>query len=93
MRLAAAYSLVHSCRALGTPTREYLIDVIRKLEAGWPARRLAELMPASLGRAPRLAAPDKPGKVACTAVWSAEVADNGLTEAMLALESYCSTAL
>jgi hypothetical protein len=45
VRLAAAYSLVQSCRALGIPTREYLIDVIRKLEAGWPARRLAELMP------------------------------------------------
>lgn len=45
VRLAAAYSLVQSCRALGVPTREYLIDVIRKLEAGWPARRLAELMP------------------------------------------------
>ena len=45
VRLAAAYSVVQSCRALGVPTREYLIDVIRKLEAGWPARRLAELMP------------------------------------------------
>lgn len=45
VRLAAAYSLVQSCRALGVPTRQYLIDVIRKLEAGWPARRLAELMP------------------------------------------------
>ena len=44
-RLAAAYTLVQSCRALGIPTREYLIDVIQKLEAGWPARRLAELMP------------------------------------------------
>ena len=44
-RLAAAYTLVQSCRALGVPTREYLIDVFRKLEAGWPARRLAELMP------------------------------------------------
>jgi transposase len=45
VRLAAAYTLVQSCRVLGIPTREYLIDVIRKLEAGWPARRLAELMP------------------------------------------------
>jgi len=44
-RLAAAYTLVQSCRALGIPTRDYLIDVIQKLEAGWPARRLAELMP------------------------------------------------
>jgi transposase len=45
VRLAAAYTVVQSCRALGIPTREYLIDVIRKLEAGWPARRLTELMP------------------------------------------------
>jgi transposase len=45
VRLAAAYTVVQSCRALGIPTREYLTDVIRKLEAGWPARRLAELMP------------------------------------------------
>jgi transposase len=44
-RLAAAYTLVQSCRALGLPTREYLVDVFQKLEAGWPARRLAELMP------------------------------------------------
>jgi transposase len=44
-RLAAAYSLVQSCRALGISTREYLINVVQKLEAGWPARRLAELMP------------------------------------------------
>jgi transposase len=45
VRLAAAYTLVQSCRAIGIPTRHYLVDVIRKLEAGWPARRLAELMP------------------------------------------------
>ena len=45
VRLAAAYSLVQTCRVLGIPTRDYLIDIIRKLEAGWPARRLAELMP------------------------------------------------
>jgi hypothetical protein len=44
-RLAAAYTLVQSCRALGLPTREYLVDVMQNLEAGWPARRLAELMP------------------------------------------------
>jgi transposase len=45
VRLAAAYTVVQSCRALGIPTREYLIDVIRKLEAGWPARHLSDLMP------------------------------------------------
>jgi hypothetical protein len=44
-RLAAAYTLVQSCRALGISTRDYLIDVITKLEAGWPLRRIAELVP------------------------------------------------
>lgn len=44
-RLAAAYTLVQTCRNLGVPTREYLIDVIAKLEAGWPARRLTDLLP------------------------------------------------
>ena len=44
-RLAGAYTLVQTCRAFGIPTREYLIDVITKLESGWPARRLTELLP------------------------------------------------
>jgi len=44
-RLAGAYSLVQTCRALGLSTREYLLDVIVKLEGGWPARRLTELLP------------------------------------------------
>jgi transposase len=44
-RLAAASTLVQSCRALGISTRDYLIDVIEKIAGGWPARRLAELMP------------------------------------------------
>lgn len=44
-RLAGAYSLVQTCRALGISTREYLIDVISKIEDGWPARRLTELLP------------------------------------------------
>ena len=44
-RLAAAYTLVQSCRALGISTRDYLIDVIAKIEAGWPLRRIVELVP------------------------------------------------
>ncbi len=44
-RLAAAYSLVQSCRNLGFGARDYLIDVIAKLEAGWPMRRIVELVP------------------------------------------------
>jgi transposase len=44
-RLAAAYSLVQSCRNLGFGARDYLVDVIGKLEAGWPMRRIVELVP------------------------------------------------
>lgn len=44
-RLAGAYSLVQSCRLLGISTRDYLIDVLDKLDRGWPLRRLAELVP------------------------------------------------
>jgi transposase len=44
-RLAAAYTLVQSCRLLGFPARDYLIDVLSKLDAGWPMRRIAELTP------------------------------------------------
>jgi transposase len=44
-RLATAYTLVQSCRALGISTRDYLIDVIEKIAGGWPMRRLCELVP------------------------------------------------
>ena len=44
-RLADAYTLVLSCRNLGIPVRDYLTDVITKLEADWPLRRIGELVP------------------------------------------------
>jgi transposase len=44
-RLAAAYTLVQCCRLLGFGARDYLVDVITKLEGGWPMRRIAELVP------------------------------------------------
>jgi hypothetical protein len=44
-RLAGAYTLVMSCRKLGIPVRDYLVDVITKLERGWPLRRIGELVP------------------------------------------------
>jgi len=44
-RLATAYTLVESCRRLGLPTQDYLIDVITKVEQGWPVRRISELIP------------------------------------------------
>lgn len=44
-RLAAAYTLVDNCTLLGVDPYVYLLDIIRKLEAGWPMRRLSELIP------------------------------------------------
>jgi transposase len=44
-RLAGAYTLVLSGRNVGIDIRTYLVDVIRKLESGWPMRRIAELVP------------------------------------------------
>jgi transposase len=45
-RLAAVFTLVDGCLILGIDPYVYLLDVIRKLESGWPLRRLSELMPA-----------------------------------------------
>jgi len=44
-RLAAAYTLVDNCTLLGIDPYVYLLDIISKLEAGWPMRRLSELIP------------------------------------------------
>ena len=44
-RLAAVFTLVDNCLALGIQPYVYLVDVIRKLESGWPLRRLSELTP------------------------------------------------
>jgi transposase len=44
-RLAAAFTLVDNCLALGVDPERYLVDVIEKLERGWPLRRLSELIP------------------------------------------------
>jgi len=45
-RLAAVFTLVDGCLILGIDPYVYLLDTIRKLESGWPLRRLSELMPA-----------------------------------------------
>jgi hypothetical protein len=37
--------LVQSCRNLGFGARDYLVDIIGKLETGWPLRRIVELVP------------------------------------------------
>ena len=44
-RLAIAFTLVDNCLLLGVDPFRYLVDVIGKLEAGWPMRRLSELIP------------------------------------------------
>ena len=44
-RLAAAFTLVDNCLALGVDPERYLVDVIEKLERGWPLRQLSELIP------------------------------------------------
>lgn len=44
-RLATAYALVLTCRALGIPVAEYLEDILRKIDQGWNIRQLNELMP------------------------------------------------
>jgi transposase len=43
--LAGAYTLVCSCRHLGINTREYLIDIMTKLRAGFPMRDINQLRP------------------------------------------------
>jgi transposase len=44
-RLAVAFTLVDNCLALGLDPERYLVDIIDKLERGWPLRRLSELIP------------------------------------------------
>ena len=46
-RLAIAFTLVDNCLARGIDPERYLVDVIDKLERGWPLRRLSELIPAN----------------------------------------------
>ena len=44
-RLAAAYTLVLSAKAVGVNVCEYLTDVIAKLAGGWEVARIRELVP------------------------------------------------
>lgn len=46
-RLATAFTLVDNCIILGIDTHAYLVDVINRIESGWPLKRLSELTPAS----------------------------------------------
>ena len=44
-RLAAAFTLVDNCLSLGVDPYRYLVDVIDKVERGWPMRQLSDLIP------------------------------------------------
>lgn len=44
-RLAGVYTLVCSCQNLGINTRAYLVDIITKLQAGFPLRDINRLRP------------------------------------------------
>ena len=44
-RLASAFTLVDSCLSLGIDPERYLVDVIDKIERGWPLRQLSALIP------------------------------------------------
>lgn len=58
-RLAAAYTVVQSARHTGLPVRDYLVDILGKLERGWPARRLTELLPSRWEQCRALSQADK----------------------------------
>jgi transposase len=49
-RLAAAYTIVCSCRKLMISTRDYLLDVLPKMAAGFPLRLLNDLRPDNWAR-------------------------------------------
>lgn len=44
-RTATLCSVMRTCAQHGVPPLPYLTDVLRKLAAGWPDRRLEELLP------------------------------------------------
>jgi transposase len=44
-RIAVAYTLVENCTLLRVDPYAYLVDVITKIEAGWPMSRLSDLTP------------------------------------------------
>jgi len=59
-RLAAAYTVVQSARHTGLPVRDYLVDILGRLDRGWPARRLTELLPTRWVATDALSQVDKP---------------------------------
>lgn len=58
-RLAAAYTVVQSAKHTGVPVYEYLVDILQRLERGWPARRLTELLPDRWAQERALAVPQE----------------------------------
>ena len=56
-RAAILYSLLRTAALAGIDTYAYLIQLIERLVAGWPARRIDELLPENYRPAVRLAEP------------------------------------
>lgn len=56
-RAATLYSLLRTCALQGVDTYAYLVDVIKKLAEGWPARRIDELLPQAWARSRSSEAP------------------------------------
>lgn len=54
-RAAVLYSLVRTCALHGVEPLPYLTDVLRKLAAGWPQKRIGELLPGAWTNAAALA--------------------------------------
>ncbi len=46
-RLADVFTVLATCRTHGVNPQDYLTDVVRKIQNGWPKSRIAELMPES----------------------------------------------
>ena len=57
-RAAILYSLMRTCALHRVDSFAYMADVLRKLAAGWPAKRLDELLPDSWSPAPKDPAPE-----------------------------------
>lgn len=49
-RAAVAFTILATCRLQGVNPYRYIVDVLRKLSANWPMRRIDELLPAAWAR-------------------------------------------
>ena len=59
-RAAILYSLLRTAAVQGVDTYAYLIDLLEKLAAGWPASRIEELLPENWAAARNSSTPESP---------------------------------